>query len=226
MNEIVMNYLEVCALSVDSCMVTTALCPILGKTHAEMFKDSCPLSLKNPEGKELKISFIGTSPYIIYDPLGGSEVDLIRIFAKKFKFTPKFIPEKSFDIVQANGKTHGMFHRVRCTRHTSLTKIHNFFHKVSIKESEMGIGQSSFSTYRYKLVDYLPNMYKHEYVMMSKKPHAIASFDTIIYPFDSFIWIFTLGCMLAEFGMLLLMQNSWNKASGTSNNNNHVFEGL
>ena len=62
--------------------------------------------------------------------------------------------------------------------------------------------------------------------MMSKKPHAIASFDTIIYPFDSFIWIFTLGCMLVEFGMLLLMQNSWNKASGTSNNNNHVFEGL
>ena len=127
MNEIVINYLEMCALSVDSSKVTTSLCPILGKTHAELFKDSCPLSLENPEGKELKVSFIGISPYIIFDPFGGSEVDLIRIFAKKFKFTPKFIPEKSFDIVQANGTTHGMFHRVRCSRHTSLTKIRNFF---------------------------------------------------------------------------------------------------
>ena len=71
-------------------------------------------------------------------------------------------------------------------------------------------------------------MYIHEFVMMSKKPHEIASFDTIIYPFDSYVWIFTLGSMLAEFVMLLLMQNSWHRASGISNNDdyNYVFEGL
>ena len=90
----------------------------------------------------------------------------------------------------------------------------------------MGIGQSSFSAYRNKLVDFLPNMYMHEFVMQSKKPHEIASFDTIIYPFDSFIWIFSLGSMLAVFAMLLVMQNSWNKASGTLNNDDHVFEGF
>ena len=112
------------------------------------------------------------------------------------------------------------------TKHASLHKFITVLLKVSIKESEMGIGQSSFSAYRNKLVDFLPNMYMHEFVMQSKKPHEIASFDTIIYPFDSFIWIFSLGSMLAVFAMLLLMQNSWNKASGTPNNDDHVFEGF
>ena len=206
-------------------MVMTSLCPTLGKTHADMFKGSCPSSLENPQGRELKVSFIGTTPYIAYDPFGGSEVDLLQIFAKRFKFSPKFISEKSFDVVQANGQNYGMFHRVRYTMHISLTQLYNLFLKVSIKDSEMGIGQPSFSTYRYKLVDFLPNMYMHEFLMMSKKPHEIASFDTIFYPFDSFIWVFTLGCMLAEFVVLLLMQNSWHKASGRQNHDDYVFEG-
>ena len=60
----------------------------------------------------MKISFIGESPYIVPNPLGGSEIDLTQIFAQKFKFIPKFILEKSF----------GMFHRVRSTS-TSLINI-------------------------------------------------------------------------------------------------------
>ena len=214
--------------------MTTSLCPTLGKTHAEVFNGSCPLSLESPQGKELKVSFIGTSPYITFNrsllasrAFGGSEVDLIHIFAQKFKFTPKFIPERSFDPVQVRGKTYGMFHQVRCTRYGFPTQLYNFFLKVSIKESEIGIGQSGFSTYRNKLVDFLPNMYMHEFIMMSKKPHEIASFDTIIYPFDSFIWIFTLSSMLAVFIMLFLMQNCWHVASGMpyAYSSDYVFEG-
>ena len=78
-----------------------------------MYDDSCPSSLDSPEGKKLKISFIGISPYITYNPVGGSDFDWIRILAKKFKFTPRFIPEKSYDPVKVNGTTFGMFHRVR-----------------------------------------------------------------------------------------------------------------
>ena len=89
----------------------------------------------------------------------------------------------------------------------------------------MGIGQSSFSAYRNKLVDFLPNMYIYEFVMQSKKPHEMASFDTIIHPFDSFTWIFSLASMLAVFGTLLLMQNSWLRVRGESNNINFMFEG-
>ena len=90
----------------------------------------------------------------------------------------------------------------------------------------MGIGQSSFSAYRNKLVDFLPNMYMHEFVMQSKKPYEIASFDTIIYPFDSFIWVFSLSSMLAVLFMLLLIQKSWLEVSGLQYNVNHIYEGI
>ena len=93
--------------------VVTSLCPTVGKAHAEIYNGLCPLRLENPQGKVLKVSFIGTSPYIIHEPLGGSEVNLMRIFAKKFKFTPKFVPERSFDPIQSNGTIYGMFHTVR-----------------------------------------------------------------------------------------------------------------
>ena len=102
--------------------MTTSLCPTLGKAHAQVFEGSCPSSLESPQGKELKISFIGETPYIIPEPLGGSEIDLTQILAQKFKFRPKFIPERSFDPVEANGTIYGMFHRVRSTS-TSLIKI-------------------------------------------------------------------------------------------------------
>ena len=68
-------------------------------------------------------------------------------------------------------------------------------------------------------------MYIHELVMQSKKPHEIATFDTIIYPFDTFIWILSLSSMATVFVMLLLMQKSWYKASGKPNKDDYVFEG-
>ena len=97
------------AFSIGSCIMTTSLCPTLGKTNAEIFNGSCPLSLEIPQGKELKVSFIGTSPYIILDPFGGSEVDLIWIFAKKFKFTPKFIPRRVLILFKLMEKLMGCF---------------------------------------------------------------------------------------------------------------------
>ena len=126
---------------------TTSLCPILGKTHAEMFNDSCPSSLDRPEGKKLKISFIGISPYIIYDPVGGSDFDFIRILAQKYKFTPKFIPEKSYDPVKVNGTTYGMFHRVRYTwLLSSLTHTTTSFHlsRYQTKKVRWALGNQVF----------------------------------------------------------------------------------
>lgn len=90
----------------------------------------------------------------------------------------------------------------------------------------MGIGQSSFSAYRYRLADFLPNMYVHEFLMQSKKPVEIVALDAIVYPFDSSIWIWTFLCMLAEFFLLRTMHNIWSKDVGSSSNNpNHIFEG-
>ena len=61
----------------------------------------------------MNISFIGTKPYITYNPIGGSEFHVVKILSEKFKFIPKFIPERSFDIVNHNGTLSGMFHKVR-----------------------------------------------------------------------------------------------------------------
>ena len=71
--------------------------------------------MQKPHGKEINISFIGVKPYITYNPIGGTEFLIVKILANKFKFIPKFIPEKSYDIVNHNGTPYGMFHRVRGT---------------------------------------------------------------------------------------------------------------
>ena len=47
--------------------------------------------------------------------LGCTEFLIVKILANKFKFIPKFIPEKSYDMVNYNGTLSGMFHRVRVT---------------------------------------------------------------------------------------------------------------
>ena len=52
-------------------------------------------------------------PYISYNPIGGSEILIVKILANKFKFIPKYIPETSYDAVNQNGTFSGMMHRVR-----------------------------------------------------------------------------------------------------------------
>ena len=98
---------------IDGQTTVTSLCPVLGETYAQIHNGSCQVKLQMPHGKELKISFIGTKPYINYNPIGGSEFLVVNILAEKFKFRPKFIPEKAFDIVKQNSTVFGMLHRVR-----------------------------------------------------------------------------------------------------------------
>ena len=90
----------------------TSLCPTLGRTHADLYSGHCPNQLRNPGGKEFNISFIGAKPYISYNPIGGSDLKIANILAKKFGFMPKFVPERSYDVVRNNVSTYGMLHRV------------------------------------------------------------------------------------------------------------------
>ena len=99
-----------------------SLCPVLGKEYPQVYNGSCPWHLQSPFGKKLNTSFIGFEPYIKYRPkLGGSEFEVITILAKKFKFLPHFIPEKSFDSVKINGTTSGMVYRVSQHYHIFVT---------------------------------------------------------------------------------------------------------
>ena len=65
--------------------------------YADKFKGPCPSHLQEPLGKTLKVSYLGMPPYIIgfldkSKPLGGSDILVTKILAKKFSFIPKFIP--------------------------------------------------------------------------------------------------------------------------------------
>ena len=91
-----------------------ALCPCLGEELPQLHDGVCPWHLQNPAGKRLKISFIGVEPYIRYIPrIGGSDFKVIEIMAKKFRFLPIPLPERSFDSVEINGTISGMVFRVR-----------------------------------------------------------------------------------------------------------------
>ena len=83
-----------------------------------------------------------------------------------------------------------------------------------------------FTDNRHKFVDFLPAMYQSETVMTSQKPREITSYDTIIVPFDKYVWSSTLGCIITKFLLLVIMQYLWSNVTGTSKPNDFVFEGL
>ena len=89
-----------------------SLCPVLGNMKALAYNGMCPGHTKSPFQKNIKVSFIGLWPYIVYNPIGGSDFILTRIFAKKHGFNPLFIPAKTFNAVKFNGTTIGMIHQV------------------------------------------------------------------------------------------------------------------
>ena len=97
-----------------------SLCPVLGERQALKYDGLCPDHFKTPFGKELKISFIGGGPYIKYDPIGGSDFQIVKLLAEKFRFKPKFIPEITYDQIYQNGTLHGMIHRVWQRNHLML----------------------------------------------------------------------------------------------------------
>ena len=83
-----------------------------------------------------------------------------------------------------------------------------------------------FTDYRYKFVEFLPAMYLDETILASKKPKEITSYDTIIIPFDKYVWSFTLACIITQFLLLIMMQTLWSSVTGTSRPRDFVFEGL
>ena len=98
--------------------------------------------------------------------------------------------------------------------------------QVSTKQSELGIGQTNFKDYRFEVVDFLPAMYMQQNLLASQKPKKITSYDTIIIPFGKNMWFATFCCIIAQFLLLVVMQNLWSYLSGTGNPEDFIFEGL
>ena len=80
----------------------TSLCPALGRKYSvTKLHSMCPAHLQHLKGKDLPISITGMLPYVIKnakkDIIGGAELEIIDIFAKKFDFKPNLIPATTFD---------------------------------------------------------------------------------------------------------------------------------
>ena len=91
----------------------------------------------------------------------------------------------------------------------------------------MGIGQISLRFQKVvQVVDSLPPMYSYELVLGSQKPKEISAYDTIVIPFDKYIWFFTFGCIITQFLLLVVMQNVWSHVTGTHNPADFLFEGI
>ena len=69
-------------------------------------------------------------------------------------------------------------------------------------------------------------MYDHPYFMVSSRPEQIACYDTIVYPFDFYVWVFTFGIIIAQFILLLIAQNLWSFATGKPNPRDYIFQGF
>ena len=85
------NNIEHFNYSARGSWVSTSLCPTLGKMYAQEHSGACPGYLQEPYGKTLNILFVGLPPWIIYNPLGGSEFIVTALLAKKFHFVPNYI---------------------------------------------------------------------------------------------------------------------------------------
>ena len=97
--------------------------------------------------------------------------------------------------------------------------------QVSVKQCELGIGQLALVDKRFKLVDYLPPMYTIGLLFASKKPRELTTYDSIVIPFDKYVWAFMFGCICAQFLLLVLMQQLYSIVAGTRNSIDFIYEG-
>ena len=113
------------------------------------------------------------------------------------------------------------FHTNTC----NISNVNLYVQQVKDKDSEIGIGQTSLVIYRYELIEYLPWIYGYTFVVLSKKPEATVSFDTLTNAFDKYLWCFTFSFSIAVFAFLTLIQKCWIYASGKKTQHGWIFEG-
>ena len=73
--------------------------------------------------------------------------------------------------------------------------------------------------------DALPWMYMYEFYLKHRKPAQIASFETLINPFDSYVWAFSIGSTITIFVVLVVMQKLWSNVSGIASPIGYMFQG-
>jgi hypothetical protein len=68
-------------------------------------------------------------------------------------------------------------------------------------------------------------MFLYEFVVGTAKAKEIASYDTLFYPFDIYIWSFIITLTLLEMAILLTMDYFWKSTTGIHSSRSFTFEG-
>jgi hypothetical protein len=58
-------------------------------------------------------------------------------------------------------------------------------------------------------------MFVYEFNIETQRPREVSSFDTLIVPFDNYIWSFACGLTLIEIILLMIMELMWLDITGT-----------
>jgi hypothetical protein len=68
-------------------------------------------------------------------------------------------------------------------------------------------------------------MFLYEYVVATAKAKEIASYDTLLYPFDIYIWSFIVTMTILEIAILLAIEHFWKATTGINSSRSFIFEG-
>ena len=221
-------------------MHMNSLCPVLGKRHPKLLDIPCPSHLQDPFGKEINVVSRHYPPYSLLPPLSGGDLHIIKMLAKKHGIKPKFMFADFNEMTSRVSIFEFNVHESTLCGHFTMTgnsarlrhdmvmakHPHNIiFKQVSRKQCEMGIGQLYFTIEEYGTVNYLPFMYQQELIFGSAKPQKIVSYDSIVYPFELKVWVFTIASIMAQFLLLQAMQHAWCKVTGSPNYIDYIYEG-
>ena len=80
-------------------------------------------------------------------------------------------------------------------------------------------------SYRYNLVEYLHWMYVYEFLLSTKKPNEVASLGTLLYPFDFYVWAFTIASAIAVLICQMIARKLWLNSSRSTTDRNDTFQG-
>ena len=97
---------------------------------------------------------------------------------------------------------------------------------MSTKHTEIGIGQASFTAYRYKLVDYLPWMYIYEFPFHCQLPKEVGSYLTLIRPFDEYTWILAFVASTIFCITLVVMEPLWTDQPISPFESDFLYQGI
>jgi hypothetical protein len=68
-------------------------------------------------------------------------------------------------------------------------------------------------------------MFVYEFIIQSAMPKEVATYDTLIFPFDNYIWSFVICLTVLEIIILMLMELMWYDATGFHSTKSYVYEG-